>query len=979
MTERSALRPTSVVMMCIVLAGASACGDESGAAAVRADNNGVDDNNTGQDNNQLDEGAKLRPIADAGDDLEATVGERLTLDGSASVDEDGMIVAWLWNLEDGTARSGETTEVSFDASGTYKVTLVVTDNDGLTDSDEIVVRVGRDNAPPNAAVVGERVAIEGEPYTIAAGGSTDDLGIASWLWDFGDGSDVVEGDADDEGRATHVYNAFGDYTVRLTVVDADGAEDTAEWEMQVLARPDAVMEGPQTALVGEEIELTARASEDRDGQIVRYFWDFADNNFGNGETVTHTFDTPGGYEVSVLVTDNDGLESSAGFKVTVTPLPNEPPVADCGPLLRTTTPGADFVLDAGGSRDPDGTIVSWLWELGDGSEPRRGETAVHRYAELGTYTFTLTVEDDAGASDSAECEVEVGLAPNEAPRAMCSVEPQPAYVGEEVDFDGRASSDADGTLVSWTWDPGDGGEVVEGEQASWTYTEVGFYDARLSVVDDRGDSDEAICRVEVGLRPNIAPRAVCDAMPSAAIVGNEVRFDASSSTDSDGAIVSFAWDFDDGEVGQGAILGHTFDAVGSYAVSLVVVDDRGGSDEATCVVSVALPPNVLPEASCSVSPIEANVGQSVTLDGSASSDSDGSVELWRWDFMDGTPDGFGTITTHTWAAPGDYPVLLTVTDDRGGEDTSECAVKIVDNNAAPVADCSLTPDTVDVGFPFVLDGSMSSDDGDIVSFRWDPGDGSNAVFGQRVGHIYTNPGDFTVELTVTDDRGVMASATCSVTAVANTPPVAIASTQNTTYHVGDAIIFNGRDSYDPDSPDDAIVLYEWDFDDGQSESGMSLRQASHTYSTPGVYLVSLTVTDGRGATDTTEVTVEVLEAMTPDIEGTYSLAPPLQYMCTAFGIITVINFNASQVVFSIAGNELRVSGLPVVMTQSPPPSGSTFSVTGVIAGGCTETYTLSGPVDPSTGDWTFNLSLTGSDCGLTDCVNQTFITSATRQ
>jgi len=992
-------------VLCALFASALAftgCGDEAGTSvhtAPSGSNNATNNatNNGATTNNAVT--SRQRPVAEAGPDLDATVGEPVTLDGSGSHDEDGQLVTWLWTFEDGTAKQGESVTATFAAAGVQQVTLEVIDNDGLRDTDELLVRIDRPNAPPVAAIDAPAFAVEDEPYTVSGAGSTDDLGVVGWSWLFGDetdGAGPTEGDAEADGQAVHTYTEFGEYTISVTATDASGATGTASEPIRVLARPEAVMEGPRSGLVGMTLSFSAEASTDRDGQLVRYFWDFDDNLFGDGPTVTHTWTQPGGFEVSVTVTDNDGLEAAAGFKVTITPVPNDPPVADCGAASRMHPLNADVTLDGSASSDPDGQIVSWMWDAGDGTGTVLGEVVAHRYAELGTWTATLTVTDDLGATDTASCDIEVVLPPNQGPMALCAISPNPVRTDAEATLDGSASADADGRIVAWSWDPGDGTALLTGAVARHRYDAVGTWTATLTVTDDRGDTHSTTCEVEAVLPPNIAPTADCSVLPNPATVGQPATFDAAGSTDTDGQLVAWRWNAGDGSADQdGETITHTWDRAGSFDVTLTVTDDRGGEDTARCPVQVMLPPNVLPVAACSASPLEADLGEVVSFDGRGSMDPDGTLVGWSWDFMDGSPAGVGAQVTHMWQAIGDYPVRLTVTDDRGGTDHADCGVKIVDNNQPPVADCSATADIVEVGFPFILDGSLSSDpDGDLVTFRWDPGDGSNAVFGQRVGHIYTGAGSFVLTLTVTDDRGASASTTCPITARSNTPPVAVLTTQNTTYGVGEAIVFNGRDSYDPDEPDDSIVRYDWDFDDGTTDSGATAQQASHAFTTAGVYLVALTVTDSHGATDLAEVTVEVIGS-TSTIEGTYSLNAAVQYSCgyDLFGFyIELLNINVTRLDFSIQGSSLEVRGGPqfadgnsdtVVMTEVPVPTGAlpTFDVRHQVTGGCTETYTATGTfTDADTWSGNVTIAFTGSQCGDTTCMgSNVFPVVGTRQ
>jgi PKD repeat protein len=140
-------------------------------------------------------------------------------------------------------------------------------------------------------------------------------------------------------------------------------------------------------------------------------------------------------------------------------------------------------------------------------------------------------------------------------------------------------------------------------------------------------------------------------------------FDASGSSDPDGTISSYSWDFGDGTTGTGNTPSHTYALAGSYAVKLTVVDNSGGIDTVTHQVS-AVAANQLPLAaftsSCSF--------LACSFDASGSSDPDGTISSYSWDFGDGTT-GTGKTASHTYGTAGTYSVQLTVTDNTGGTGT----------------------------------------------------------------------------------------------------------------------------------------------------------------------------------------------------------------------------------------------------------------------------------------------------------------------
>ncbi len=288
-----------------------------------------------------------------------------------------------------------------------------------------------------------------------------------------------------------------------------------------------------------------------------------------------------------------------------------------------------------------------------------------------------------------------------------------------------------------------------------TLDEVAVYPSPLTADQVRAHFELATAGVA-----NQAPTAAF----SADVTDLRVDLDASGSTDPEGAIASYAWDFGDGETGTGATTTHEYARAGSYTVTLTVTDAQGVTDTATEEVTV-LGPNAAPTAA-----LDATVdGMAVSVDGRGSTDPDGSIASYAWRFGDGNTAS-GPTATHTYASGGDYTIELTVTDDRGATATATERVTIVAPNRAPTAAFTASASGRTVSF----DGRGSSDpDGSIVAYAWSFGDGSSGT-GATASRTYATDGEFEVTLTVTDDDGATATATRTVTAGSPVPPGAVA-------------------------------------------------------------------------------------------------------------------------------------------------------------------------------------------------------------
>ncbi len=406
----------------------------------------------------------------------------------------------------------------------------------------------------------------------ASASSDPDGSITSYAWDFGDGTTGTG------VTAAHSYTADGSYTVQLTVTDNQGATNTSSVVVTVAAP--VVNQPPVAAVTSSCTDLTcsfdASTSSDPDGSIVSYAWDFGDGTSGTGVTASHSYAAAGTYGVSVTVTDDQGATNTATTSVTVTAPVNQPPTAS----FTSNCTDLSCSFDANGSSDSDGNIVSYAWDFGDGSNAS-GVTTNHSYATAGSYTVSLTVTDDQGATNTSTANVSVTPPANQAPTASFV----PSCTDLACSFDASASSDPDGSIASYAWDFGDG-TTGSGFNPSHTYAVAGTYNVQLTVTDDQGATASTSGSVTVSAAPNQAPTASF----TSSCTDLACSFDASASSDADGSIASYAWNYGDGTTGTGITSSHSFASAGSYDVVLTVTDDQGATGSFTNRVTVTAPP-----------------------------------------------------------------------------------------------------------------------------------------------------------------------------------------------------------------------------------------------------------------------------------------------------------------------------------------------------------------------------------------------------
>ena len=335
------------------------------------------------------------PVADAGEDIVVNMGEEAQFDGSGSTDNVG-IEKWVWTIDlPGTPPSveGETATYAFLAPGEFTVTLVVTDDAGNSDSDTLTVTVV-DNVPPVADAGSDQEMEPGSTVSLDGSGSTDNIGVVSWVWTFDDIIPVrLEG-----AEVRYTFLRVGLYTITLTVADEAGNEGTDEVVVMVGDATPPVADAGEDQEVdqGTEVTLDGSGSSDNVG-ITNWSWTFEEDGETvtlEGETVTHTFALAGVYAVTLSVADDAGNEDTDTLTVTV--LDTEAPEADAGEDLAIDV-GDEAVFDGTGSSDNVGIeSLVWTFTYRGSEEQLEGLTARFTFDEEGTYQVTLTVTDAAG-------------------------------------------------------------------------------------------------------------------------------------------------------------------------------------------------------------------------------------------------------------------------------------------------------------------------------------------------------------------------------------------------------------------------------------------------------------------------------------------------------------------------------------------------------------------------------------------------------
>lgn len=453
--------------------------------------------------------------------------------------------------------------------------------------------------PPTASFTYTPTApLVNETVTFDASNSTGT--IVTYKWDFGDGfaetpSPII----------TWAYMGPGTYNVTLKVIDDKGLWDTASKNITVYAPPIAIFTySPSEPVIDETVIFNASGSHDLDGSIMNYTWNFGDGTNGTGINVTHAYTAEGNYTVTLNITDNDGLTNSTSKSIRVT---TNYPTASF-----TYSPTAPIVnqivtFNASLSTPHGGTIVSYAWNFGDGTETTEADPIVyHNYTTTGTFNVTLNVTDSEGLWSTDSKSVMVV----KYPIASFTYSPISPLVGETVTFNASTSKPDGGFLVSYAWNFDDETLISETSPiTSHAYRASGNYNVTLNVTDSEGLWDIEYKSITV-LAP---PVASFNYSPTFPIANETITFNATTSQDPDGTIQNYTWNFGDGNITtvNVPIIIHSYNTFGSYIVRLTVIDNDGYNNSASKTVEVNIHDVAILNIASSAN--EVNLGQVVDI------------------------------------------------------------------------------------------------------------------------------------------------------------------------------------------------------------------------------------------------------------------------------------------------------------------------------------------------------------------------------
>ncbi len=342
------------------------------------------------------------------------------------------------------------------------------------------------------------------------------------------------------------------------------------------------------------------------------------------------------------------------------------------------------------------------------------------------------------------------------------------------------------------------------------------------------------------------PHAVADADDAVIAEGLELQFYGNESWDEDGNIVSYTWDFGDGNFAYTDNPIHIFTQNGTYNVKLTVCDNNDLCDSMILNIFVNKPPIAVVE----ISKLTIMLGETIAFDASESYDIDGDVEFYYWNFDDGYTSSQATAD-HEYKNSGTYNVSLKIIDDLNDITTVYYTIEVI--NRLPIVNFQyFTPGTGTTLATFEFTDLSFDHDGDIEQWNWDFGDGGTSDL-QNPDYQFDLPGTYDVTLSVTDDQDGTNSTTLAIE-VQNAPPIPKIRIKDG-INLGDyqwsipanrMIVIDGSVTFDNEG--DALEFF-WDIDE-QSLSGESIEIDFMEQR-----ILELRVVDSRGGEATNNFTI----------------------------------------------------------------------------------------------------------------------------
>jgi PKD repeat protein len=624
--------------------------------------------------------------------------------GTGSDAEDGTLsgsaLKWSSNL-DGTLTTGSPVLAPL-SLGEHRLTLDVTDSGGKQARAQITVTVRLPNRPPTASISSPAsgASISQGTSIVLNGAATDPeegaLTGTSLSW-----SSDRAGALGTGAQVTFSGAAVGAHVVTLTARDSAGLSASATVQFTVVPvqgnqPPVASISAPAEGAMIEEgtpIILSGTAQDPEQGTLSGASLSWSSDRagaLGTGSPLTFTGAARGTHVLLLTAVDSQGLAGYASRTITVVPVAtNQPPTV----TLSQPANGAQLIagqpltLMGQGTDQEDGTLPdsALTWTSSRDGALGTGRQVSGVLLSAGSHTLTLTGRDSMNATASASVLVTV-TAPDQTAPVVTITSPANGYTlfeGTPLTLEGSATDAQEGPLPgsALRWSSSLAGALGTGSPLTVSLTR-GTHQVTLAARDTAGNEGIAQISVVV-LVPNAPPTASITSPSTGArfTAGTVVALRGTGTDPEDGPLsgASLTWlSSRDGTLGTGQALDIGSLTEGTHQITLSARDSGGRVGSASIQLIIEPAPVNLPPVARLTGPAQGEARQALSFDGSTSSDPDGTIVSYRFDFGDGTPPvtGVATQVQHTYATEGNYTVTLQVTDNGALTSTATLPVTV---------------------------------------------------------------------------------------------------------------------------------------------------------------------------------------------------------------------------------------------------------------------------------------------------------------
>lgn len=597
-------------------------------------------------------------------------------------------VSWFWDFGNGSTSSLQNPSHIYTESGSFSVTLVVTNANGCTDTIFQPDLVNLSGPSGDFSFFPDSVGCP--PYDITFTSTAQN--VTTYTWDFGDGS-LGSG-----ATATHTYSQIGSFIPTLILEDDNGCTFTYQSADTLEIEPLAVDAGSDVTICQfDSVQLGAMGGD-------AYDWSPPLGlNDANSDSPMASPDQTTEYVVTINLGQCENTDTVTVF---VNPSPDVSFVAT-EVCFGTETQFSDFST----IQAPD-SIISWDWDLAEQLSTDTNPSIT--YSTPGTFDITLTLESSNGCTTEGTSSVTVNPAPVAAFSAndTCLFE-QTMLVDQ--------STVNPGSITNWNWNLGNGATSLQ-QNPTLTYPEDSIYTVTLIVTADGGCTDTVTQPVAVYPIPNAAATAtnVC--------LGEEVSF-GDSTTINSGSVAEWTWTFGDTNGSSDQHPTHTYDEPQTYVYSLQVVSDQGCTDAVSgTVTTYPLPTSDFQMTSTSscISPVSVNLFNQSS-----------GANQFEWNHDNGTTET-SFNSTAVFDTIGQYNIKLLVTNQFGCQDSSTQLFEVfptvtVDFETSNPVGCE----------PWEVAFTNLSENG--IDYDWDFNYGSGSDETDPT-HLFEEPGTYSVTL-----------------------------------------------------------------------------------------------------------------------------------------------------------------------------------------------------------------------------------------